>query len=160
MSRTRRTLAPAVDPKRKRSEMEVTVTLRLPRELHDRLKSEGGDRGFAAEIRRRLEASFTQTPTARGFGDLLAAIGHAASAAAEVHPPLGGEDTWAYAAFEEAVGMLLGAFRPEGEPPTPHELRNTAAMLVGLALAPLGDRGVGPFARLRAKFRNDEGEKP
>src|SRR5262250_773973 len=46
----------------KRSERETVVTLRLPRELHDRLKEAGGERGLTAQIRDRLEASFAGTP--------------------------------------------------------------------------------------------------
>jgi len=141
----------------------MQTSLRLPRELYDRLMDAAGDRGIGEEIRQRLEASFTQAPAASTdplFGDLLAAIGYAATTAATIHPPLGGQDTWSYAAFAEAVRMLLDAFRPEGEPPKPHELANAAAILVGLALAPLGDRGVAPFARLRVKFRDEEGSKP
>src|SRR5439155_11242872 len=42
----------------RRSDRETIVTLRLPRELHERLKQEGGERGLTAEVRRRLEASF------------------------------------------------------------------------------------------------------
>src|SRR5437868_3598585 len=45
-------------PQQRQAEREIVVTLRLPRELHARLKELGGERGLTAQIRQRLEASF------------------------------------------------------------------------------------------------------
>ncbi len=48
-----------------RSERETVMTVRLPRELHEQLKAaaEAGEGGIAAELRRRLEASFVEPTT-------------------------------------------------------------------------------------------------
>jgi hypothetical protein len=156
----------------KRSERETVVTLRLPRDLHDRLKSEGGDRGFAAEIRRRLQTSFAENPTASKdpwFGDLLTAINQAAAGAVKLkqHPPLPagvmerdgkrenydvarlGPDTTAYETFGEAVRTLMIALAPEGILAVSSETgMRLADQLVALALGALGERGIAAFANL------------
>jgi len=105
----------------KRSDRETVVTLRLPRELHQQIKQEAGSRGFAAEVRRRLEQSIAMPiPTApeQQFRDVLRVLGHAAIAAAKAQR----SDFSAYLGFEVAVPMLIAALRPENEPaPTPED---------------------------------------
>jgi hypothetical protein len=120
----------------RQAEREIIVTLRLPRELHARLKELGGERGLTAEIRGRLEASFADPR----FADLLTTIGYAASAAARTYLPrkvvvspgvAAGmlregkqidpkrrevEDISAHWLFEASLQMLLDAFRPNGIP--------------------------------------------
>jgi len=139
--------------------------LRLPLVLHERLKkeAEAGERGFAAEVRRRLEASFAldRDPKTRR---LLDAIG----AAAEVLPQEGGpittmlglgpslgtwhEDPIAYAALARAVGQFMSLLGP-GQPKEISEdvLRPIVAMAVGAGITKM----VTVFAERRAK---DEGE--
>jgi len=53
--------------------------MRFPKDLHNRLKqeAEAGERGFAAEVRRRLEASFAgppSDPTTQRFVNAIAKI--------------------------------------------------------------------------------------
>jgi hypothetical protein len=46
----------------RQAEREIIVTLRLPRELHAKLRELGGERGLTREIRDRLERSFAHEP--------------------------------------------------------------------------------------------------
>src|SRR5713226_8482325 len=89
----------------KRSDKETVVTLRLPRDLHDRLKKAGGERGLTAQIRDRLDASLAieeawEDPL---FADLIRAVGHVIVAAARLYP----SDPDAYSMVELATRMLL-----------------------------------------------------
>ena len=166
MSQTRRAIParrPADEKPERRSDRETVVTLRLPRDLHERLRKEGGERGFAGEMRRRLEASFAAGPAASDdpwFGDLLAAISHAAAGAAKMRPlpknmlerydPTGRRrDITPYVAFAEAVTTLMMAFEPDGyRETTDATLTRLRDQLVGLALGALGDRGLTAFGNL------------
>ena len=95
----------------KRSERETVVTLRLPRELHDRLKEAGSERSLTAQIRDRLDASLAveeawDSPIA---GQLLRTIGYVLAGARILYPG----DPDAYSVIELAIRMLLDVFRPE-----------------------------------------------
>jgi hypothetical protein len=129
----------------------MQTSLRLPRDLYDRLVKAAGDRGIGEEIRQRLEASLGGTPTDATdprFADLLTTAGYAAAAAARMFPArkvrvsralahhmFPGErigedgrevdDSTAFKLFESGcLPMLLDAFRPNGIPdglPNDHE---------------------------------------
>src|SRR5262249_53892822 len=76
-------------PRKPLTDKGMQTSLRLPRELHDRLAMAAGDKGIGEEIRRRLEASFASEPPTVSdprFADLLSAIGYTASAAARMYP--------------------------------------------------------------------------
>jgi hypothetical protein len=110
-------------------------------------------------MRRRLEASFADAPTTDPwFTDVLAAIGLAAEfAGTEMLPRAEGRDVAVYRAFEGAVIEMLKAFRPEGDTKVSDEsLGRWAAMMSGVALGRLGERGWPAFAKLRAKLREEE----
>jgi len=157
-------------PRRPLADKGVQSSVRLPRDLYDRLMAAAGAKGIGEEIRQRLEASFS--PAAADledplFRDLLAAIRRAAAAAAKLHPlPAGiredeegnrvtyqvpdlGPDRSAYDAFREAVTKLLDAFEPEGICAVSKEtLVRLSDQLAGVALGALGDRGLAAFASL------------
>jgi hypothetical protein len=151
---------------------EAVLSFRIPRELFDRLRQAAAGRSVSEEIRRRLEASFAEGPTAskdQWFGDLLTAINQAAAGAEKLkqHPPLPagvmerdgrrenydvarfGPDTTAYETFVEAVGTLMRALAPKGIPAISTDVgMRLADQLVALALGALGERGIAAFANL------------
>jgi hypothetical protein len=150
----------------KRSDQETIVTLRLPRDLHDRLKKAGGARGLTAQIRDRLDASLAiedawEDPL---FADLMRAAGHVIVAAWRLYP----SDPDAYSMVELAIRMLLDAFRPDGAPDIIHEvyIPTTVQMmakverLLGVALGALGERGIAKIAKLPFLKIAAEAEKP
>ena len=94
----------------KRSERETVVTLRLPKELHERLKKVSGERGLTAQIRDRLDASLV-VEEAGGtlFADLIHAIAYLIFEAAQLYPG----DPDLYPIVDFAVRRLLDAFRPD-----------------------------------------------
>jgi hypothetical protein len=152
--------------------MSLHMTFRISPELRDRLAAAAGDRPIGEEIRRRLEASFAETPTAAKdpwFDALVSAIHHAAAGAVELkrHPvlPAGvmdrdgkrrpydvdrlGPDTTAYESFVTAVHMLMEALSPEGVVAVSTETGlRLADHLVALALGSLGERGIAAIANL------------
>lgn len=147
----------------KRSDRETVVTLRLPRELHERLKGAAGERGLAAHVRERLEASLTideawDTPN---FANLFRAIGYLAVSASRIYP----DDPDAYPIVDLAIRQLLDVFRPEAAKdiiyeiyvPTTVELVGKAERLLGVALGALGD--IGHWAGRRSEIRL-AGDKP
>jgi len=130
---------------------DTTLTLRMPRELHDRIIQAAGERSVSEEIRRRLESSLAGVPSSADpmFADLLAAIGHAAAAAGRMFPSPKPGDTTKYEAFVEAAHTLMVAFAPDGRPAVTQEQGfRFAYQLVGMALGALGERGAPAFARL------------
>src|SRR5216683_3343964 len=129
----------------KQAEREIIVTLRLPRELHARLKELGGERGLTAQIRDRLDASLAieeawEDPL---FADLLRAVGYVIVTAVRLYP----SDPDAYPIVDVAIRRLLDAFRPEGAPdiiheiyvPTTAQLLGKVERLLGVALGAMGD---------------------
>ena len=139
----------------KRSKHETVVTLRLPKDLHEKLKQEGGERGLTAEIRRRLEASFTSAPVdVPAFRDVLAAINKAGKIAAQPHPE-GWPDR--YAIFEAALRALLRAYRPDGVEPLTSETA-WQAFATATAAVVLHDSTSPAFHRLIELQRT--GEQP
>ena len=122
-------------PRKERQPMEAEglslhMTFRLSPELRDRLATAAGDRPIGDEIRRRLEESFPDEPSDPETGRLLAAD-------AAILGRLGA--SWhtnpdAYARLRRAREMVLGAFKPGGEPSASDtENERAAAMLAGIA---------------------------
>ena len=138
----------------KRSDKETVVTLRLPRDLHDRLKKAGGERGLTAQIRDRLDASLALEEAWEDplFAEFLRTVGYVIVSAARLYP----SDPDAYPMIDVAVRMLLDAFRPEGARNIIHELYipTTVQMmakverLLGLAFGALGEDGIARAAKL------------
>jgi hypothetical protein len=133
------------------------VTLRLPKELHEKLKAEAGPRGFAAEVRQRLEASLggsfpNSVPHAPALREVLRAIDEAALFSAGLADGAGGD----YAAFEAGVVPLLEVLRPHGRLP---EEPWTGLGPAGNALSSIGRNDL--FARLVEiiKRRQEEAQK-
>jgi hypothetical protein len=152
-------------PRKRLVDQGVQTSLRLPRDLYDRLRDAGGDKGIGEEIRRRLEASFRDGPAAprdERFVDLLTALAHVAAGAGRMYPAKrveyqGNEveDISAQIVFEAATSVLLDAFRPEGRwaslpvgPEGQMEASRRGDRLVAAALGALGDRGIAAFDRL------------
>jgi hypothetical protein len=91
--------------------------IRLPKDLHDRLKKAGGERGMGEEIRRRLEASFEseRLPEDPTTHELLQAI---STVADELTDDFGrwSENAFAFEVLKTCVDMLLALYQPKGEP--------------------------------------------
>jgi hypothetical protein len=175
MPRTRRATPEAAPVRRdtdggdvnaaKRSDKETVVTLRLPRNLHDRLKEAGGERGLSAQIRDRLEASLAMEEAWQDplFADLMRAIDHVILAAARLYP----SDPEAYSIVQLAIRMLLNAFRPDRVPDVTHDLYLPATMkmlakvdrLLGVALGALGERFIAKVGNLPFLTIAEEAEK-
>jgi hypothetical protein len=114
----------------RRTDEGMVVPLRLPRTLHERLKAEAdaAQRTFAAEVRRRLEASLAAETTAGGDDpktrQLLAGIAKLASEIGTFYAPWH-ENPYSLAVLRSAVDTLLGVSGPKGEPvyqPDPNKL--------------------------------------
>jgi hypothetical protein len=105
------------DMKRKITGGMVQSAIRLPRNLYERLREAGGERGMGEEIRRRLEASFgTETgATNQRTAYLLNAI---SSCAEKIDHDYGNwsEDAFAFEVLKGCVNMLWTHFQPKGEP--------------------------------------------
>lgn len=164
MPRTRRTTSDAApdagtrsggdENAAKRSDKETVVTLRLPRDLHDRLRKAGGERGLTAQIRDRLDASLTIEEAWNDplFADFMRAVGYVIVSAWRLYP----SDPDAYPMIDVAVRMLLDAFRPKGARNIIHEIYIPATVqmmakierLLGFAFGALGEDGIALAAKL------------
>jgi hypothetical protein len=108
--------------KKENQESMVQSAVRLPRDLHDRLKNAGGDRGMGDEIRRRLEASFNaeKAPKNPSTRELISAISFTDE---ELVRDFGAwsKDRFAFEVFRETLNTLLKRYQPKGEPvPAPN----------------------------------------
>ena len=164
MARSRRRNAEAGAPSAEA--LPLHMTFRISPELREQLKIAAGEGPIGEEIRRRLEASFAESPAALKdprFADFLTALAHVTAGAARMYPPRRleyrgqtVEDITAHWVIEAATHMLLDAFRPEGLPdslPKEHdaamvELSRRVDRLVSAALGALGDRGTAAFDNL------------
>jgi hypothetical protein len=90
--------------------------LRLPPDLHQRLRRAGGEDGMGAEIRRRLEASFEaeRAPKNPKTRELLEAMTFLADKA-DTHCGNWSEDAFSFEVLKAALQLFLAARRPEGE---------------------------------------------
>lgn len=153
--------SPSAGEASKRSDRETVVTLRLPRELHDRLKVAAGERGFAADVRQRLERSFG--PSIAGMEqqtiDLLSMIAEGAPAVAALRRPWY-SDPNAFEVYKATVILLLEGFRPEGEPNPNLDATYEAIAVIGLATRVLGDRALDFILRTREVALAGERVKP
>jgi len=104
-------------PATKRSDREVMLSFRVPRELHERLKrvAEEQGRGIATEIRQRLEASLADTgtsaqaePQTRHF---TGAINFIADHLKVWYAPWYA-DTKAFEIYRSAIETMLTYYRP------------------------------------------------
>jgi plasmid stability protein len=121
----------------KRSERDTVVTLRLPRELHAVLKKEADatGRGFAAEVRHRLEAGVSTSENAQ-VRDLLRAI--LATAGASSRDSF--KDFDQYGTFRLAIKRLL-ALDPAPLPSDRrHQIAANALAIIGANEAELPNR--------------------
>jgi hypothetical protein len=121
------------------------IRCRAPAALRAKIEEAGRRNGWGTseEMRRRLDASFAGGPGLDGscFGDVLATIGQAASAAAATT-----EGFDAYSAFETSVLLLLELFRPEG---SGQPVAWTGAGIAGAALMAVGDTAkLGPLMEI------------
>jgi hypothetical protein len=106
--------------KRKTEDGTSPFAVRLPRELQERLRRAGGERGIGEEIRKRLEKSFEAEKTPKRpadpkFQELLLAI---AFVVAKLKTHFGDlwEDRFSFEVFKSALDLWLEAIQPEGEP--------------------------------------------
>ena len=134
---------------------ETVVTLRLPRELHARLKQEAdaAKRGFAAEVRQRLEASISPGADDPETRRLLDAIARSAAFLAERVAPWH-KDAIAFAGFKRAIDLLLFGFQPPGEPGQLGEesVEYLSAILMGINFGEIPPKSANRImGRLRKK---------
>jgi hypothetical protein len=92
----------------------VQTAVRLPREMHDRLRE--SDLGVSEEIRRRVEQSFSWEGFDAPTRTLLMRIGRLVF----LMPPETGH-TWhahagAHEVFRQTMGLLLARAKPPGDP--------------------------------------------
>jgi hypothetical protein len=96
----------------------IQSAVRLPRNLHERLKKAGGERGMGEEIRRRLEASFAaEAPSDPKTRELLDKIERLA-----LNTPL--DEPWhadreVFEVFKAAINATLSSYQPSSETPGP-----------------------------------------
>jgi len=110
---------------------DTTVTLRLPQELHDRLKEAAAGRSVSEEIRRRLEASFTDMSNDAKTERLLSAVSSTARMLRDTYEPWH-EDRYAFEVLKVATIVVLEHFRPAGEPvPRPDPKKHLLPDLLG-----------------------------
>jgi hypothetical protein len=98
---------------------DTTITLRLPRELHEHLKAAAAGRSVSEEIRSRLEQSLIRDWTSdQKTGDVVDAI---ANLARNVKPYFGDwhKNPYAFGVFKAGIDTLLTKVRPTGEPIPP-----------------------------------------
>jgi hypothetical protein len=98
---------------------DTAVALRLPRELHARLKRAAAGRSVSEEMRSRLEGSLLRdmTDDARTLA-LTEAISEVARNV-KTYYDAWDENAYAFAVFRVAVETLLSKMRPKGEPVPP-----------------------------------------
>jgi len=109
-------------PRKPLADDSTQTSLRLPRELHDRLSAAAGERGIGEEIRRRLEASYAPEQAADPKTRDLARL---VTSAADLIGGAGGyyrtwhTDPFSFEVFKLLVGKALDTamalYRPEGE---------------------------------------------
>lgn len=114
-------------PRKPLADESTQTSLRLPRELHDRLSAAAGERGIGDEIRRRLEASFAPDEVADAkTRELARLVTHAAEIIGGVGERGSGgyywpwhTDPFSFEVFKLVVHMALDKalayYRPEGE---------------------------------------------
>jgi hypothetical protein len=109
----------------------VQSAVRLPRDLHERLKRAGGEGGMGEEIRRRLEASFeaeAEAPSDPQTRELLEAISFLATRSAAFYGSWA-EDPFAFQVLKSSVDMLFKHYQPAADlvpaKPNPTELGKT-----------------------------------
>src|SRR6516164_2275524 len=104
----------------------------LPRELRERLKRAGGERGMGEEIRRRLKASFDaeEAPGNPKTRELLDAISLAADDTSDNYGDWS-EDPFAFEVLKGCVDLLLGEHRPQGNPVNNPKPDTVADMVFG-----------------------------
>jgi hypothetical protein len=103
---------------------ELQTSIRLSRELYDRLDAGREGRPLGEEMRRRLEASFSSSPPPGGDPRTGTLLNHVAAIADVVRVNFGDWQTMpgACAIFRRAIDISLAEIQPEGEPvvaPTP-----------------------------------------
>jgi hypothetical protein len=104
----------------------IQTALWLPRDMHEKLKKDGGERGLGEEIRRLLEASVeaAQTPSDEITSELLDQIKEIANFSLQERWYA---DRFAFDVFKAAINALLSSHQPSGEvkPETKAKLQAT-----------------------------------
>jgi hypothetical protein len=104
------------DKKGKKMPAMRQSAVRLPRELHERLREAGGEGGMGDEIRRRLENSFElewRTPSEVKTRELIEAVTFLATRGSAF---LGNwfDDPFSYQVLKASVNMLFEMSKPAG----------------------------------------------
>jgi hypothetical protein len=93
---------------------DTAITLRLPRELHDRLREAAAGRSVSEEMRARLERSLIEASPDPKTYELLRAIKIAAEFINQNAAPWH-ENRWSYDVLLAAIAALTEAYMPKGE---------------------------------------------
>jgi hypothetical protein len=114
-------------PRKKAEPSSVHTTLRIPRDLHDRLAKTAGEQGIGEEIRRQLETAIAlgDDPKTR---ELLIKVASVARTIGSFYKPWH-ENPYSLAVVRSAVATLLTALGPKGEPVFHPEPENWASIL-------------------------------
>lgn len=98
---------------------DTAVTLRLPRELLERLKEAAGNRSVSEEIRRRLVTSINAEPASAHDPKTKRLLSAIDAVAWGLQASLGfwHENPEAFSAFEAAMDTLLAYFQPAAASP-------------------------------------------
>ncbi len=90
----------------------IQTALWLPRDMHEKLKNEGGERGLGEEIRRRLEyaAEASETPKDEVTGEVFDQLKDILRDHPEWH-----EDRFVYDLVRAAIDVVFASHRPSGE---------------------------------------------
>jgi hypothetical protein len=104
----------------------VQTALWLPRDMHEKLKEAGGERGLGEEIRRRLQHAFdaAETPGDQITSEVLDQI-------KDIIRDLSSDEPWyanrfVYEVLRAAIDVLLSSHRPnsDGNPATKARLQS------------------------------------
>jgi hypothetical protein len=151
--------------KRKTEDETTQTAIRLPTDLYRRLKSAGGERGMAEQIRNRLEASFAaeKTPANLATKELLDAIAFVADKTDFYY---GDRHSWSnnafvFGVFKACVDFLLVNKRPAGGASPPSDSDTVASLLFADDISPedIARDIVGELVREKKKREIAEGKK-
>jgi hypothetical protein len=121
---------------------DTTVTLRLPRELHNRLKEAARGKSVSEEMRARLEWSLLHDwRNDPKTGSVIDAIGNLARNVAGYYGAWH-QDPYAFKEFKIAVDIVLTKVRPKGEPIPPVDNGEFRPDAKALATAEIIARGL------------------
>jgi hypothetical protein len=137
----------------------IQTALWLPRDMHERLKRDGGERGLGDEIRRRVQCALTaaETPSDEITAEVLDQLKDILRDHPEWHA-----DRFVYGVVRAAMDVVFSRHQPsgEGKPETKAHLRALYGQETSEAIGKLiGFVAMKAYARERAGKAFLEGPK-